>query len=319
MKRLGAGWAVWVAAAVPCAGAGDRLLEFEFSAGPGVSSGDVTYEIGRSVVQDGVVERAPFPISRLEWPIDVLTAEFDAGLRIARRFELRARFAMSLTEDAGTMIDSDWNYPEGNQLLTIYSESDAVLDAWTLDLSARWWAWRQTRPGDQELRLGLGAGWLRQDFAWEARDGTQSYPSEPGVAADTWEGTAITYDIAADLPYLELCGSIRQPKVVLDGRVAWIPSASVKDRDDHQFRDILANTDADGMGLIAEAAIRYDLTERVFLRFRAQYVIFVVDGPSENRVYGAEGGEEPVGTTWRIDEEIRSAQAWFSFGIGLNL
>lgn len=318
MRRMGLWLWVWVAA-VPSVQAEDRLLEFEFSAGPGLSSGDVTYEIGRSVVQDGVVERTSFPISRLEWPIDVLTAEFDAGLRIARRFELRARFAMSLTEDAGTMIDSDWDYPEGNRLLTIYSESDAVLDAWTLDLSARWWAWRQTRPGDQELRLGLGAGWLRQDFAWEARDGIQRYPAEPGVPADTWEGTAITYEIAADLPYLELCGSIRQPKVALDGRVAWIPSASVEDRDDHRFRDILATTDADGMGLIAEAAVRYDLTERVFLRFRAQYVVFMVDGPSENRVYGTEGDGEPVGTTWKIDEEIRSAQAWFSFGIGLNL
>lgn len=319
MKQVIAGLGMLAGMSAVCAAGGGRLLEFEFSVGPGVSSGDVTYEIGRSVVQDGAVERVPFPISRLEWPIDVLTAEFDAGLRIDRRFELRARFAMSLTEDAGTMIDSDWDYPDGNQLLTIYSESDAVLDAWTLDLSARWWAWIQTRPGDQELRLGFGAGWLRQDFAWEARDGVQRYPAEPDVPADTWEGTAISYDIAADLPYLELCGSIRQPKVAIDGRVAWIPAASVNDRDDHQFRDILARTDADGMGLIAEAAIRYDLTERFFLRFRAQYVAFMVDGPSENRVYGAEGGEEPVGTTWQIDEEIRSAQAWFSLGVGLNL
>ncbi len=319
MNRAMAMMGLLAGTSVAGAWAGDGPVQFEFSAGPGISAGAVTYEIGGTVLQDGLTDSAPFPISRLEWPLDVITAEFDAGLLLAGRFELRGRYAMSLTEDAGTMVDSDWDYPEGYRVLSVYSESDAVLDAWTLDLSARWWAWRQTRPGDQEMRLGIGAGWLQQNFEWEARDGVQTYPSTPGVPADTWEGTAITYDIEAELPYLELCASIRQPKVTIEGRVAWIPSAAVTDRDDHQLRDILADTDADGMGLVAEAAVRVDLTERVFLRFRAQYIAFEVDGPSRNRVYGDENGEDPVGTTWEIDEEIHSAQAWFSAGIGLTL
>lgn len=291
----------------------------DLSAGLGIMGGEIAYEIGRSIIIDGEREALPFPISRLEWPIDVPMAEFDTVFRFSERFELRGRFAFSLADNAGTMADYDWDYPDGRRVLSIYSESDTVLDAWTSDVVLRWWAWRQPRAGAGELALGMGLGWLHQDYAWEARDGVQSYPSEPDVPPDRWEGTAITYDLDVDFPYLEFCARARQDPITVEGRIAWSPFVSADDRDVHVLRDILAETDADGSALLAEASLRWDFAAAWYLRFRAQYAAFRADGPSHTLIYGPAEDPDLEGERWTIHEKLRSAQVMMFLALGLRL
>ena len=232
-------------------------------------------------------------------------------------FDRDAAFAPSEAGDAGTMEDSDWDYTgDGGRLLSVYSESDAVLDASTWELDGRWWFWR--RPaGRTEYAVGAGAGWIHQAFDWEARDGTQWYPADPGVPADTWEGAGITYELDSDIPYLQLAGRAKGGRFSVEGRVAYAPSVTMNDRDDHLDRDILAKTDAEGDAWLAEISSEYAFEGGWFARVGIQWMTCSVAGPSENLVYGpGENGRNTPGERWTIYEEITSSQSFFSVAVG---
>ena len=315
MRRIAAAavCGLWLAAGARAGG--DWRLDLD--AGVGTLSGDATYEIGGRVTSGGVTEDGPFPISRLEWPMEVWMGRIAGAIAWREALELRGNFAFSLSDDAGTMEDSDWDYPgDGGRLLTVYSESDAALDATTWELDGRWWLWR--RPaGRAEYAVGAGAGWIHQAFDWEARDGTQWYPADPGVPADTWEGAGITYQLDSDIPYLQLAGRAKGGRFSVEGRVAYAPSVTMNDRDDHLDRDILAKTDAEGDAWLAEISSEYAFEGGWFARVGIQWMTCSVDGPSKNLVYGpGESGDNTPGERWTIYEEITSSQSFFSVAVG---
>lgn len=315
MRRIAAAAACGLGLAAGAWAGGD--WRFDLDGGVGALSGDATYEIGGKTTQDGMTEEGPFPISRLEWPMDVWMGRIAGTLAWRETLELRANFAFSLTDDAGTMEDSDWDYPgDGSRLLTVYSESDAALDASTWELDARWWFWqRNVRQAD--YAVGAGAGWIHQSFDWEARDGTQWYPADPGVPADTWDGAGITYALDSDVPYLQLAGRAKSGRFSIEGRVAYAPAITMNDRDDHLDRDILAETDADGDAWIAGISTEYAFENGWFARVGIQWMACSVDGPSKNHIYGpGEQGDNPVGERWAIHEEITSSQSFFAASVG---
>lgn len=289
---------------------------FDVNAGIGTLSGDATYEIGGQITEGGITEDGPFPISRLEWPLDVVMGQIAAKIGWRDTLELRGRYAFSLTDDAGTMKDSDWDYPAGGgRLLTVYSESDAILDATRWELDGRWWFWHASKGG-ADYAVGAGAGWIHQSYDWDARDGTQWYPADPELAADVWKGSAITYALDSDIPYLQLAGRVRSHRFTAEARVAYAPSIDVTDQDDHVDRNILAKTTADGDAWIAEIASEYAFDDHWYARVELQWLAYTVDGPSRNTVYGAGDGENQPGEQWTIYEEIKSSQSDANVALG---
>ncbi|MCX7817805.1 MAG: omptin family outer membrane protease [Kiritimatiellae bacterium] len=279
--------------------------------------GAMRYEIGRRVWFEGGGELLPFPISRLEFPIRALVAEGWLRVHAGDHWEGWVRAGHTLTDDAGTVKDSDWEYPSGQQMLAVYSESDARYEGWTIEGGVRWWPLRRVRPGEQEWALGVGAGWARHSHSWEARDGVQVYPATPDVPPDTWSGVAIEYDVEADLPYAELALRLRQLKVGLEIRGYVSPLARLRDRDDHVLRAVVAEMDAEGIALGAEALLRYEVSKRWYLTASLRWWALSADGYSKNRVY-ATTEEMTAGEQWTIEEELRGEEMSLGFGAGFT-
>ncbi len=258
-------------------------------------------------------EVVPFPISRLEWPVEGVGLDAALRARPSDRWEVWLRGEW-LSSDAGTVRDSDWDYVEGIGRLAIYSESDSSLEAWGLEGGLRWPALR-FGPADARVALGIGLGWLRRSLGWEASDGRQWYPCEPWVAHYEWTGPAVRYDLEMDAPFGDAWIEVRGRRWTVEARAAAAPWAEVRDRDDHLLRGILAETRADGSAVWVEASATVSITGSWSLRMLGRYFLVAGEGESRNVVYGGEDPEVPVGLRWSIDEEIEAG--WGTVGMSV--
>ena len=284
--------------------------------GAGTWSGDTTYRVGGRFSMNGESAVLPMPLSELVWPMEVTMVE--AGLRLQPfpLWEVRLRGAVSVTDDAGTLEDRDWELPDllpGT--VTTYSESDTALNAEEQELRLSYDAGRLGR-GACALRAQVGAGWLRQQADWQSLSGVQYslFQDEP-IVFDR-EGV-ITYRTDLDLPYADVGIQVVLKNLALEARCGWSPLARIQDRDDHRARGILAETDADGDGLLVEAAASWSFAPRWSATVSYRRLNLSVDGMSRNLDYAGE--ESPAGTRWKIHEEIESTQESWTVAVAYRL
>ncbi|MCI5224131.1 MAG: hypothetical protein D3924_16045, partial [Candidatus Electrothrix sp. AR4] len=91
------------------------LLErLDMSLGLEEMSGSITTSIGGEIIHaNGQTENTFFPISELEWPLDIMLARFDAGFTLSPFFRLNASVKKNLNEPDDHMIDQDWYSTSG--------------------------------------------------------------------------------------------------------------------------------------------------------------------------------------------------------------
>ncbi len=306
--RIGVIILILGAAAVRSAVAAPFPGEPRLHLGAGTWSGDTTYRVGGRFRMNGETAVLPMPLSELVWPMDVTMAEAGLRLRPFPRWELRLRGAVSLTDDAGTLEDRDWELPDllpGT--VTTYSESGAALNAEEQELRLGYDAGRLGR-GACRAGAQVGLGWLRQQAEWKSLRGVQHsiFQDEP-IAFDQ-EGV-IVYETDLDLPYADVGVQVVLKTITLEARCGWSPLARIRDLDDHRARGIRAETDADGSGLILEASAGWAFAARWSVLLSYRRLDLSVDGTSRNLDYA--GVESPAGTRWEIQEDIESTQeAW---------
>lgn len=294
-------------------GAGQPAFKTDLWAGFDVTGGDVTYEIGGTVRQGALVEEVHFPLSRLEWPMNVAMLSIGGSVE-AGDFDARAVASRNITSESGTMKDSDWEIEGQPDVLTTYSESDAELSAMQLDGSVRYWVSFPTSNERERVRLGGGVGVLYQDFSWDANDTDQWYPQNPGLGHDIFRGTTISYDAKVLMPYVEVGGKLNYGALYLEGRVGLSPYTQVEDVDDHRLRYIKAETDSDGTGAFAELIGRYTFQNNIFLQGSFWAMAFDVEGTEKDHVYA---GPE-AGTRWEIEHKVTSSQARLTVAGGIS-
>lgn len=287
-----------------------KPFSFDVYGGAGFMAGDVTYQIGGDVSANGVSEELHFPISELKWPTDVAIGTIGASFEILERFEVRASYGANITSDAGTMEDSDWEYED---VLTIYSESDAELEFWQGDASARYWFFVSPGRGGEEFKFGAGAGVLYQDYYWEASNLDQWYPPYPWLGHDYSDEVVITYDVEMTMPYFELAGKLVHPKFTLEGR-GGVGYVQLNDVDDHKLRYIRAETETDGAGVFFEGIARYYIVKNLFLQGTLYTFAAGTQGTEQDVVYAG----EDEGDTWEIEHEVTIGQIQGTAAIGLE-
>lgn len=280
--------------------------------GGGYWYGDVTYQIGGLFTEGGQSAVTHFPLSELKWPIEVPIYTAGGRLTYNGRLEGRATFAVNAGTASGSMEDSDWEYDFAPMLKTTYSESDAAVDAWSLDGGARYWL---TTDRSRRFDFAAGLGYTYQSFEWEASNLDQWYPQNPELGHDLVDGLIGTYEAQVNMPYLEAALQYRGPRLRLEGSFGFAPYMEVSDRDDHLLREILADTDADGTGWKLALEARYAFTSTVFALARAEGLGFNVEGTEYDTVYGG----ADAGMTWTIDHEITSRQFMGSLALGLHI
>lgn len=164
-------------------------VDFGFGISPPLGdslSGDTTYKIGGTRIDAyGRRWEQRDPTSELKFPLDVSMARFRGGIQLGNAgvgsFEINLELRKNITEDAGKMEDSDWGilydeeigWPDPDSL-DIYSESDAELDAFMMDLHLRYHF--PTIAGF--LKFSVGIGYKYQHFEYEISNLDQWYPSE---------------------------------------------------------------------------------------------------------------------------------------------
>lgn len=294
-------------------GAGQPALKTDVWAGLDALGGDVTYEIGGTVRQGAIVEKTHFPLSRLEWPLNVAMLSIGGSAEYGD-FDARARVSRNITADSGTMKDSDWEIEGQPNVLTTYSESDADLSATMFDASARYWVAFPTSNEKEFARLGGGIGVLYQDFSWDAKNTDQWYPQNPGLGHDIFRGTTISYDAKVLMPYVEVGGKLNYGALYLEGRVGLSPYTQVEDVDDHRLRYIKAETDSDGTGAFAELIGRYTFRNNIFLQGALWAMAFDVEGTEKDHVYAG----PDAGTRWEIEHKVTSSQARLTVAGGIS-
>lgn len=296
-----------------------KSWHLNFSAGAGLWNGTYQYEIGGLVIQDDFADYLPTPLSRLKWPSDLLAARIAADMTVKDRFEGCLNYQWSLSHDAGTAWDQDFEYPDGRQTLFIESSGSSTLDAWRIHGQGRVWLSHGRPLPAGRWSLGAGVGWLVDQLDWEHTNITQRYPAAPEVASDFFSGVGIRYQVRSSIPYGFFCARWTQPRLSVDAYAGYSPIANIKDRDDHLVRGILAETSADGWALLGGIQARFFITPRVFLNLALEGMALEATGASQNVVYAAHPDEAPVGMTWQIDETITATQFNGVFSIGVQL
>ena len=294
--------------------------------GAGRLGGDSTYTIGGSVTDNfGGTGEIHSPLSELKWPLDVWMATVGVGADLGN-FSLSGEVSHSLTSDAGDMEDSDWGIffldSGGNPFFRtdskdIFSTSETDLTALTFDLRARYWALRK-----EGWSLGVGAGFLYENFDFEASNVNQYSPTAVpvyGLPFDPYEATVsglgITYEVTHTIPFIEVAAAGRLgERVSVEASLGYSPIAMAEDTDDHVLRSKLSKGDCDGTAFMAGIDARFDITERWFAGAGFDYISISTDGTQTQNFYAGEN----VGLVLTIDQEITSSQTYFFLEAGYS-
>lgn len=285
----------------------------------GKMSGESTYEIGGKFIGATPSESGAyhFPISKLEFPLNVTMAALSANVDITDRFSVSGRIAKNLSQDAGQLKDSDFlGYTGDNTVLDVYSTSDADLDAKTYDVKFLYKLF--SRP-DQSL--AVGAGYLYQKFDFVASDVDQWYPSLNAaygydIGHDIVGGPVLTYNVTYKIPYVEIAAKARPTDSVrLAASLGYSPSVTAKDEDNHLLRSKLSKGSTDGTAILFNVEGRMDFAKNWFGTARYNYVNIDTEGKQTQTRYAATS-EGAAGTIGTIDEKIKSEQSSVYLGVG---
>ncbi len=289
-----------------------KIGKFDVSVGLGELSGHTTYQIGGTYSTPSGSGELHFPISELEFPLDVYMVSLGASVGFTEKLKLSASVKKNITGDAGKMKDSDWGYyylavgsPAEQGTLDIYSESDADLDALIVDVNARYRIYRG---------FFMGLGYIYQNFDYEISNLDQWYPSSNyyfGVdfPHDRVSGTILTYEVTYSIPYIEIVFMGKATDTfTVETSLGYSPIVKVEDEDQHLLRSKVNKGDCDGSAIFFSLKGRYDFFKNWFLTLEFDYVKIEADGKSEASFSGV--------YDHTIDLEIESQQLFAGIAVG---
>ena len=280
-------------------------IHLDFSFGLEEMTGDLTSSIGGEINHaNGENEVTFFPISELEWPMDIPLARFDGSLTLNSLWRINGTVKTALDDPEDNMIDRDWFSPGG--LADIYSESSiSSSDALIFDVDLEWTYFRQ---GPWSLSAGIG--YLQQEFEYEGDLIIQYSPT--GISGYNYIGdgsTGITYDNTFSMFYFLLGANMQlTPQLDFSGKFSVAPFASSEDELHNFYSDKVSTGDMEGVACMFEVSGNYRITPWWFVKGGVQLAYISVDGDQYQVLAG-----EPLG---RIEQEIESNQssAYISMG-----
>lgn len=290
--------------------------KFDLTLGLGMLSGDTTYQIGGTFDTPSGGGEIHFPLSELEFPLDVYMASVKGSMEFAEKWKVSASVKKNITSDAGKMKDSDWGVffedPPGSgtwwydpNSLDIYSESDAELDALITDINLRY---RFYEKSNWSFIAGLG--YLRQNFDYECSLIEQWSPS--GLSGYDYTGTGevgLTYEVTYNIPYMQIGTQFKiKDKFRLEASLGYSPIVNVEDEDHHLLRSKVSKGDCDGDAFLLSLEGRYDFLKHWFLTLQLDYMTIDTDGKQKQYSYGE--------WTATIDQEIESEQIFAALAVG---
>ena len=281
--------------------------QLDLALGLEAMSGESSYAIGGSAVSaSGSSSSEVFPLSTLEWPLDIWLARLDLGWTFSPVWRISGSLKTNLTDPDEKIIDRDWLSTSTAQQPDIYSESEvSSLDALIFDIALEWTFWQR-----ELWSLYTGAGWQRQHFEYQGWTVSQYSPSGlPGYNYQGNGGAGMAYDLTYSMPYL-LLGSEYQllPQLRLAGSIAAAPLISAEDETLLLLRNKQASGDLDGSAWLLDLSGIYYLTPWWHVKAGLHQVWIDVDGEQHQTVNG-----KPVGTIG-MEAESKQTSGYLSLG-----
>lgn len=249
-----------------------------------------------------------FKLSELTWDLkDVVIGGVQGTVGIGRRFRLDFGVWSALSEGTGTMVDRDWNYPDGVSAFLEPNDHnwtdesrhpDTTVDAGViLDQNVSVTA---LQAGAFSLRGILGFKY--DTWKWSSRGGTYTYSREyPGSRDATGNFRSgeevITYEQKYSIPYLGVGANWAWPAFQVEAHLLYSGWVFASDSDYHVLRDLTFVGDFEGgtyVGLGVKASRAF--TPRWSATLGAEYQLIpeitgdVTISGSENTWFFAEGG-----------------------------
>lgn len=284
----------------------------DLAVGIGALRGHTTYQIGGRISTPLGSGEVHFPISELEFPLDVYMASAEGSIGFGNKWEVSASVKKNVTDDPGKMKDSDWGvywlevgYPAEQNTLDIYSESDAELDALMFDVNLRYKLYKG---------ISIGLGYTHQNFDYEISNLHQWYPSYNyyfGMESphDRIDGKVLTYEVTYNIPYIEIAFKGKATdNLYVEVSLGYSPIVDAEDEDHHLLRSKVNKSDCDGDAILLSLEGRYDLPKNWFLALGVDYTRIDTDGRSKAFFSGI--------YDHTIDIVIESEQVFYGLNIG---
>ena len=306
-----------------CADLGKFYVEEQ--AGLGLISGftkyHITFEDDVWVVYRGTryqyygESELEFPLSNSIWSTG-LVAGFKQPKDASKdtlRFSLN--WAANISEDAGTMKDSDWlsaaydlayNGAIHNGL-DIYSESDSSLSAAAIDFNARYYFWFN--------RFGVGplVGFRWQRLKYQITDLSQVGYGGYSDWGATWAGQVGYYEVEYAVPYIGASAQVAINSAFSAGlSLAYAPAAAADDLDRHLLRDLQSTSSCTGTAQIIGINAAWQFKEN--WRLSLDYEHFALEADGTQHDYDAETGGEYVYDN-PINDKIETSQNTLKVGL----
>lgn len=292
----------------------EPVVRVSLSGGVEYFAGDNTYEIGGAVrYADGSTDSVGFPISRLEFPLDVAMATAEGEATLFDKWIFRLRISRNLTNSGQSMKDSDWLYGGfGNPSdRDIYSESDVDLTAWIVDFKTRYKV-AEMRHGEgsrdtarlisyTNYSFFVGAGWMYQSYSYELSNLTQYSLTAPGTAPVFVSGVGMKYDLVYHIPYAEVGFGVNvRKKFQLDLSLGGSAFVHAEDKDEHVLRNLTGEMESgwDGRMIMGNAMARYNFTDHMYCTLEVEGMKIYAEGESQT--------VNPPNMSYTIQEELES-------------
>jgi outer membrane protease len=265
--------------------------------GIGGLSGDTTYQIGGRYVTPSGIGTYHFPISKLEFPLDIWMISVEESKEFKKNWKVSVGAKKNYTRDAGKMEDSDWLTVANPSQLDVYSQSDAYLDVLLLGINVSYRFFEAPH-----WSLIAGVGYRYQNFDYECKLNRQWSPS--GMSGYDYTGTGsvdLTYEVTYSIPYIEIgTQCIFNNKWSLDASLGYSPIVHAEDLDVHVLRAKISEGNCDGNAILFLLKGRYNVSRSWFFALQLDYTYIHTDGRQKQYTDGAWSAT--------IDQEITSEQ-----------
>jgi len=250
---------------------------FDLAVGIEAMGGDTTYQIGGNLVYaDGSSQALHFPLSELEWPLDIWLGRIDAGMKIGDSWRINGVLKKNISDPDDNMIDKDWITLSNPSQLDVYSDSNiSDFDAFIFDIDVEW-AFLQR----ETWSLFAGIGYQYQNFDYDSQLIHQYSPSgRPGFDYYGDGSVSIIYEITYNMPYLLIGTDVKLiDNFTLAGSFAYAPWVDAEDKDNHVLRNRVTEGDMDGDAFMLDLSAQYNFTPSWFLVAGFHYTKIDVDG-----------------------------------------
>ncbi|MBU2490679.1 MAG: hypothetical protein KKA60_14930 [Proteobacteria bacterium] len=328
MKRSWCAATVFAALLAFFPAAAGAELRLALDAGIGYMGGDASFEIGKVVNDATGQELLPFPISRLEYPLDLVMATVRGELSAGDRWSFHLEARKDLDDGSEPAKDSDWFYYQGSQVVPplVYSETEVEVDAWVVDSGVRYAIYQGYHRGWDELygrkpamrwSYGLGLGYQYRKLDYDENNLDQWYPLIPSLPHDRVPGAVAVYEVRHDIPYAEIFVNLDyKDRLTLEVSLGGSAFAHVEDKGHWLLRGLVFSMDSDwdGEAVMGSVRAKYRFTDHWFTALTLD--MEQVNTSSESTSFSPATGHYSIGAETSSGSWFVGLTAGYRFGGG---